>query len=63
MIEAATERKNLCITLVDLDHFKKFNDRFGHIFGMISEICAEVLRSTMGETRTISSAMAEMNLS
>jgi diguanylate cyclase (GGDEF)-like protein len=51
MLEAASERKSLFLTLVDLDHFKSFNDKFGHVFGdEILKYAAEVLRSTMGET-------------
>jgi len=51
MIEAASERKSLFITLLDLDRFKKFNDRFGHIFGdEILKYASEVMRSTFGET-------------
>lgn len=51
MLEAASEKKSLYLTLVDLDRFKNFNDRFGHAFGdEILRYAAEVLRSTMGET-------------
>lgn len=51
ILEAASEKKSLYLTLVDLDRFKNFNDRFGHAFGdEILRYAAEVLRSTMGET-------------
>ena len=31
--EAAAEEKELCLLIIDIDYFKKFNDDFGHIVG------------------------------
>jgi diguanylate cyclase len=31
--EARSENKALCLLLIDIDHFKKFNDEFGHLIG------------------------------
>ena len=33
LIEAKAKGKKFSIVLVDLDHFKKYNDKYGHIFG------------------------------
>ncbi len=50
ILEAASERKLLFLTLVDLDHFKNFNDKLGHVFGdEILKYASEMLRSVMGE--------------
>jgi diguanylate cyclase len=31
--EARAENRQLCLLMVDIDHFKKFNDTFGHLIG------------------------------
>jgi diguanylate cyclase len=45
--EAASLNQNLCLLVIDIDHFKKFNDTFGHIVG------DEVLKFTANKIKTI----------
>lgn len=47
VVDARLNKKDFSIVLVDLDHFKKFNDKFGHPFGdEILKYAASVLRLT-----------------
>jgi diguanylate cyclase len=45
-IKQAQEKKTaLCLLMIDIDHFKKFNDRFGHLLG--DEVLKTVARTLM----------------
>lgn len=46
------QKKHFTLALVDLDHFKKFNDKFGHAFGdEILRYTSATLRLTLGGTQ------------
>ena len=49
MIEEAKEhKKGLCLLMLDVDHFKKFNDSYGHLMGdQVLRIVASAMKSVV----------------
>ena len=45
--EAIPGEKDLCLLLIDIDHFKKFNDKYGHVIG--DEVLKFVTRKNKGD--------------
>lgn len=50
MLDASRDHKDFSIVLIDVDRFKKYNDKFGHFFGdKVLEHVANVFRLTFKE--------------
>jgi len=46
--EARETKKSLCLLMIDVDHFKKFNDSFGHLLGdQVLRIVASAMKSVV----------------
>ena len=48
IIAASEQKSDLCLLMVDVDHFKLFNDKFGHLLGdEVLKIVARALTDTL----------------
>lgn len=55
ILRSARSGQTLSLLLIDIDHFKHINDRFGHSIGdAVLQACAEILRSTLRAEDVIS---------
>ncbi len=45
MVSSVQTKQDLCLLMIDIDHFKQFNDRFGHLLG--DEVLKIVARTLM----------------
>ncbi|MDD5255162.1 MAG: GGDEF domain-containing protein, partial [Candidatus Omnitrophica bacterium] len=54
MLEFQAQKKPFSLALLDLDRFKKFNDKFGHDFGdEILRYASSTLRMTVSEVQSL----------
>lgn len=52
-VESARKEQSLCLVMSDIDHFKKFNDEHGHLFGdQVLKLVAHTLDTGVNEGGT-----------
>ncbi len=54
LLDAQSAPESLCLILTDIDHFKKFNDTYGHLVGdSILRYFANMMKKITGENGTV----------
>lgn len=50
LAQTLAEPRAACLVVTDIDHFKKINDNFGHLFGdVVLRVVAQALKNCVGE--------------